>query len=278
VRKAFFICLGLWFLATTFSSAAAEEQPIWRINLETYPEMMTQNIVLRFYGDLLVINSEAGNCVLIFDRKSQQMVDDKETRRAVSLLLVNSCPRTRFRKRFPEVNLLECWKEMVLEQVGGIGLSNEEPMEYYLRLPGNERVLLFHGSHRNCWPGDPHFVGDDQILVNQCNGKSLVLNTRGTKLYSFTKLSEAYIALNDEGTRFAVFERSSSLLHEFEGTNRLKVSVFRSADGRKIFERKWHLGDRDGINDGRIALSNDGSLLAIARGGEVQIFRLPVTH
>lgn len=278
MRKAFFICLGLWFLATTFSSAAAEEQPIWRINLETYPQMLTQNIMLRFYGDLLVIYSEAGNCVLIFDTKSQRMVDDKETRRAVSLFLVNPCPLTRFRKRFPEVNVLECWKGMALEQVGGIGFRNEEPTEYYLRLPAKQRVLLFHGNHRNCWPGDPHFVGDGQILVNQCNGKALVLNTKGTKLYSFPKLSEAFIALNDEGTRFAAFERSSSFLHEFEGTNRLKVKVFRSADGRKIFERKWHLGDGDGISDGRIALSNDGSLLAIARGGEVQIFRLPVMH
>ncbi len=238
--------------------------------------MKTQNIVLRFYGDLLVIYSEAGNCVLILDRKSQQMVDDKETRRAISLFLVNPCPLTRFRKRFPEVNVLECWKEMVLEQVGGIGLGDEGPTEYYLRLPGKERVRLFHG---NCWPEDPHFVGDDQILVNQCNGKALVLNTKGRKLYSFPRLSMAYIALSDQGTRFAAYERSSSFLHELEGTtNRLKVRVFRSSDGKKIFERKWHRAEGEGTNDGQIALSNDGSRLAIVRGQEVQIYLLPEPH
>jgi len=253
--------------------AIAEERPAWRINLQTYwsqPDIST--IELKFHGDLLVVYSEDGNGALIFDSKSQRMVNDTETRSAALTSLVDSCQRTRFRKRFPEVNVLECWKGMVLEQIGGIGLRDEGPTEYYLRLPGKERVRLFHG---NCWPGDPHFVGGDQILVNQCRGKAIVFNTKGRELYTFPRLSEAYIALSDEGTRFAAYERSSSFLHEFEGTNRLKVSVFRSSDGKKIFERKWHLEDGEGINDRRIALSRDGSILAIAHRGEVQIFFLP---
>ena len=52
------------------------------------------------------------------------------------------------------------------------------------------------------------------------------------------------------------------------------MKVFHSSDGKKLFEYRWNVTADEGITDGRVALSDDGSLVALVRGHEVFIFAL----
>jgi hypothetical protein len=64
----------------------------------------------------------------------------------------------------------------------------------------------------------------------------------------------------------------SSLLHQLTGTiDRVRVSVFQTSNGKKLFKLGWHARG-ELTRDGRIALSDDGLLLALVRSGEVLVF------
>src|SRR5437764_1628418 len=84
-----------------------------------------------------------------------------------------------------------------------------------------------------------------------------------------------YLTSDLNGTRFAAYERDASFLHSLEGTtNKLRVKVFHSSDGKKLFEYRWNVTADEVITDGRVALSDDGSLVSLVRGHEVFIFAL----
>jgi hypothetical protein len=155
---------------------------------------------------------------------------------------------------------------MTIVQIGGIGFKKTEPAEFYLQDLGKEKVLIFRARKR-CQPGAPRFISDQLILLRPCND-NVVVDKKGRKVYDMPRLSFYYLTMNRDGTRFAVYERDESFFHQFEGTDRLRVKVFRSSDGTKLFDYRWHLAD-EATNDGRIALSDDGSLLGmIAAAGE----------
>jgi len=164
---------------------------------------------------------------------------------------------------------------MRLEQIGGIGRASQKgPAEYYLQEPGKEKVLLFRG---NCNATDPRFVGDNRIFLHTCGTKNVVVDKRGQRLYKMPKLTDPYIAVNREGTRFVVHERDSSFLGQFnDTTDRKRMTVFRSSDGSKVFEYRWGQVEGDGLNDGRVALSDNGSLIALIRGRELMVFVIPL--
>jgi len=163
---------------------------------------------------------------------------------------------------------------MNIEQIGGVDLHETHLAEYYLREPGREKMLIFR-AQRRCQPGDPRFISDDYILLRPCNN-NMVVNKEAKKIYDMPNLGWYYLTLNREGTRFAVYQRNVSFWHELEGTtNRLRVRVFRSSDGRKLFDYPWHTNGDDPNYDGRIALSDDGSLVAIIRREELLVFAVP---
>jgi hypothetical protein len=104
-----------------------------------------------------------------------------------------------------------------------------------------------------------------------------VVDKRGQRLYKIPKLTDPYIATNREGTRFVVYERDSSFLGQFNDTSdKKRIKVFRSSDGKKLLEYRWGLIDGDRLNDGRVALSDDGSLAGLIRGREVMVFAVPL--
>jgi hypothetical protein len=105
----------------------------------------------------------------------------------------------------------------------------------------------------------------------------VVINNDGEQIYQLPVLSFPYIAVSAGGTRFAVFERDESFFHELQGTtDRARVSVFETSRGKKLFGFAWHVKG-ESTRDKRIALSDDGSLLAVVRAGEVLVFALPTS-
>ncbi|HYL92741.1 MAG TPA: hypothetical protein VEW69_06245, partial [Alphaproteobacteria bacterium] len=98
---------------------------------------------------------------------------------------------------------------------------------------------------------------------------------KGEQVYALPKLSDAYVIPNHNGTRFVTYERIASFLCLVCETEKLRVQVFRSADGKKLFEYQWRLSDApDSISSGRVALSDDGALVALIRGEEVLVFAI----
>jgi len=193
---------------------------------------------------------------------------------SLSLPPWDECPRTEFREPFPAANIVDCRKQMVIEQIGGIGLLGPtEPAQFYVEEPGREKTLIFR-AYEKCQPGDPKFISDDLILLRQCHN-DVVVNKKGKHIYKLPKLADCYVTPSADGTRFAVYERDASFFSEIEGrTDKLRVRVFRTSDGHKVFDHRWHAG-HEAINDGRVALSDDGLLLAFMEGDEVLVFRLP---
>jgi hypothetical protein len=254
------------------------QKPVWQIDLDQFGGSSKQDgpaTGLKFYGPLVVVYSGS-----IYDRTMHPiLVIEAETGRpvpmdrmvSVSLPSWDECNRTLFKKPFPEVNVVDCRDHMTIEQVGGIGRGpTKGDAEYFLQEGNSGRALLLRNR---CSTSDPRFVGEQQILLTLCNGKQIVVNKQGQKIYDFPKLIDPYITSNMQGTRFVVQERNQSLLGQLnDTTDKKRMKVFRSSDGKKLFEYRWGQVDGDRLNDGRVALSDDGSMVALIRGNEVMLF------
>ena len=256
------------------------QQPLWRLDLRDagyqFEEAETS---IKFYGPYLMVYSgsiDSGSMRrrLVFEKENGRLVPQSQLA-GVFLPLWDECGRTLVKKAFPEVNVIDCRNQMKLEQVGGIGRGAQKgDSTYYLQEPGKEKVLLFRG---HCNAIGPRFVGDNYILLNRCGARNVVVDKRGQKLYEMLRLVDPYIATNREGTRFVVYERDSSFLGQFNDTSdKKRIKVFRSSDGKKLLEYRWGLVDGDRLNDGRVALSDDGSLAALIHGREVMVFVVPL--
>lgn len=256
------------------------QQPLWRVDLRDVGYQFAEaETGIKFYGSFLVVYSgsiDSGSMRqrLVFEKENGRLVPQDHLA-GISLPLWDECWRALFKKAFPEVNVIGCRNQMKLEQVGGIGRGAQKgDTTYYLHEPGKERVLLFRG---HCNAIDPRFVGDNHILLNLCGNRNVVVDKRGQKLYEMPRLVDPYIATNREGTRFVVYERDSSFLGQFnDTTDKKRMKVFRSSDGKKLLEYRWGLVDGDKLNDGRVALSGDGSLAALIHGREVIVFVVPL--
>jgi hypothetical protein len=172
-------------------------------------------------------------------------------------------------------------KQMVVRQVCDVESCSEPPgkplvrdVKFYLKKPHEEPALLFHD---HCLVQYPQFLGDEYVLFFRCNLKSVVINSEGKQVYQLPAFEFPYVTVSSGGTRFAVFERSASFFHELVGTtNRARVSVFQTSNGKKLFKLAWHVNG-ESTADGRAALSDDGLQVAVVRLGEVLVFKLPVS-
>jgi len=173
------------------------------------------------------------------------------------------------------------WKQTVVKQVCDVESCSEPPgkplvrdVKFYLKKPDEEPVLLFHD---HCLVEYPQFLGNEYFLFFRCNLKSVVINSEGKQVYQLPVFEFNYVTASNGGTRFAVFERSASFFHELTGTtNRARVSVFQTSNGKKLFKLAWHVKG-ESTADGRVALSDDGFQVAVVRLGEVLVFELPVS-
>src|SRR5262249_3006517 len=188
----------------------------WRIDLHALQSERPQDeMTLKLSGPFLVVyagslvypGSEVGwvrTPQLVFDSKAGQLLS-RESLAGLSLPAWDECPRTRFRKAYPAVNTIDCRKQMTIEQIGGIGLKEAEPAEFYLQEAGKEKGLILRARER-CRPGDPRFISDELILLRPCYD-NVVVDKKGNKVYDMPRLSYYYLTLDREGIKFAVYER-----------------------------------------------------------------------
>lgn len=281
------IILGYGALMLFFGaemSHAKDQKPLWRIDLQALGvERARDEVTIKYSGSHLVVyvgSSYVSGREAVWVREPRLVLDSikgeavsGEGWSELSLPPWDDCPRTRSGKEAHGLEVVDCRKQMVIERTRGNG-TKFDPSEYYLHEPGKERVLIFRARSR-CHPDNPKFINDEHILLQSCDRNYLVVNKKGEKIYGMPNLAEPYLTLNSAGTRFAVYERDSSFFHSLEGTtDKLRVRVFRSSDGEMLFDYRWHTRGDDPTYDGRIALSDDGSLLAILQKEEALIFAL----
>jgi hypothetical protein len=260
------LVLALFSFAAGGSSR--DERPAWDIDLQPFGYGWDHDTSLKFSGRFLVIYPDSHvNTRIVFDYETHKQASE-ESLRGISLPPWGDPEITRFRKPAPAVNVIGRLGDTLLEQIDGVGWSPGRP-EYYLQEPGKQRIAIFQPK---CIPPDPKIVGRELVLLHLCSGKNMVVDQSGQKKYSFANLTFADVAPNDRGTRFLTYERKNSLFHQ--GTYWKRLRVFRSIDGKKLFEYRWR-AEGDYTNTDRAALSDDGSWLALVRSGKVLMFALP---
>lgn len=268
IKLAAVFTLLLALFGFTAWATPRNERPAWEIDLQPFGYGWDHDTSLKFAGRLLVIYPDSHvNARIVFEYETRKQLS-AESLRGIPLPPWGDPELTRFRKPAPAVNVIGRWRNTLLEQIDGVGWNPGRP-EYYLQEAGTQRIPLFQPK---CIPPDPTIVGRELVLLHLCNGKNVVVDQRGQKKYNFPNLKWADVAPNDRGTRFLTYERENSLFHV--GTYRKRLRVFRSIDGKKLFEYRWR-AEGDYTNADRAALSDDGSWLALVRSGKVLMFALP---
>ena len=265
---------AIFLLCLTPYSCATEQQPAARIDLHPfgYQTELWGDTAVRFSGLFLLVYADNNytrtmRLRLAFNTEARQLVSQKD----MAGLSLPDESRLRMQGGPSQAHIVARWKQMMIEEVVTVASKGPDRREYYLHEPDREKLLLFGGR---CPSDSPNFLGDDRILIHLCNHRHIVVDKKGRKIYDLPALSLPYIAPALRGDRFVVYERDTTLFHQFEGTNRLRVKVFRSSDGKKLFEYRW-TPSNERTNDGRVALSDDGSLVALVQAGEILIFTLP---
>jgi hypothetical protein len=162
----------------------------------------------------------------------------------------------------------------------------------YLEEPDTGKILLNSGHHVE----SATFVAPDRFLVQGnfedkpgcaiCNFHTVVLDKTGAARYKLDPYNWGYIALNRAATRFALNDNTASSVRKriapllifsenvfYEDMGR--VRLFSSEDGGKLFEYRWRLRTYENRAEGRVALSDDGSVLALIAGSHLLVFRIP---
>lgn len=112
-------------------------------------------------------------------------------------------------------------------------------------------------------------IDASHIYIEPCSEGAFTADRNGKHLYAMPHFKFWDLASNKSETRFAVFERGRSFLHEFgQGTyDRLRVIVYRTDTGEKLFERKWSASATEHPVFEGVALSDDGSVVYLCREG-----------
>jgi hypothetical protein len=137
------------------------------------------------------------------------------------------------------------------------------------------RSFLYEGK-KSCSPAAA-ILNKSKIYIESCSG-TFVADTSGRRVYKMQGFKYWDIVPNRLGTRFAVFERGRSAWHEFgQGTyDKLRLLVYETDNGEKLFDHKWAASQTEHPGQERIGLSEDGSTLYLcpASGPSVE-FRIP---
>jgi hypothetical protein len=256
---------------------ASAPRPSWSVDLQTRGVTENSEAVVLFCGPFLIVYPEKDPSPLVVDIATHRQV--REERKAqlpcnVRHALLQSTSHlpdlsSRVVARRKEMSVVQICDQPICAQPPG--KPSVRDSKFYLRVPGREDTLIWQA---HCLPSLPVFLSDDRILVFNCDMKTLVVDRSGRQAYGLPTFSMPWFALDREGSRFAVYERDSSFFHQFEGTDRLRLRVYRSSDGKELFKLRWRPGN-EAFNDGRVALSDDGALLALLRGGQLLVFALP---
>jgi hypothetical protein len=105
-------------------------------------------------------------------------------------------------------------------------------------------------------------LNSSRVFVEGCS-RTFVADLNGVIQYKLHRFSFFDIAPNRTGTRFAVFERGRSAWHDLANSSydKLRLLVYSTKNGKKLYERKWRQAPQELVDEARISLSDDGSTL-----------------
>lgn len=257
------LCAGVLLVLVWLSDAHGQSnspgKPIRRINLRS----------LGYDKDDLITIAFCKGAVLIYQRRPGE---------TLALGPCDGPPQEQAHNSSARTHVVAQRKQMAIEQVCDQESCKESPgaprirsVKYYLKRPDTAPVLLFE---EHCLGTPPLFLADEYILFVQCDLKNVVVNDQGKQLYQLPAFAFPFVAVSRDGTRFAVYERDVSFWHGLAGTtDRIRVSVFQTLNGKKLFKLGWHTNG-EAAEEGQMSLSDDGSLLAVVRSGEVLVFAI----
>ncbi|HEY6763287.1 MAG TPA: hypothetical protein VI386_00830 [Candidatus Sulfotelmatobacter sp.] len=150
---------------------------------------------------------------------------------------------------------------------------------------GPERTVcrvLVGEVNRNC--GNPEFISNDVLALLTPHGVTLVPKTGGAALFKTSFRDDEWLGSrlypSADGTRFAVTvsaHKGGSALLDIGFRNVLKrIIVYDLPSGKAVYTlnaKQQKVEDVSGV-----ALSHDGSLLAILSGGLVNVYKLSSGH
>jgi hypothetical protein len=148
--------------------------------------------------------------------------------------------------------------------------------QLFLLTPAGQRTPLYTDKNTYCSVA-ASFLNNDHIYLQTCSKGAFVSDLNGAVLYRMHNFKYSDIAPNKSGTRFAVFERGRSAWHEFgQGTyDKLRLLVYSTADGKRLFEHKWRQAADEIVGREKIELSDDGSTLSFHSQKGTQVFSVP---
>jgi len=130
-----------------------------------------------------------------------------------------------------------------------------------IQFENGRRVHLYTDKKPRCFLRAA-LLNPSRVFIEGCS-RTFVADLSGVVQYKLHSFVFFDIVPNRMGTRFAVFERGRSAWHDLaDGSyNKLRLLVYSTEDGRKLYTRKWSQAPDELIIEARISLSDDGSTL-----------------
>ena len=121
------------------------------------------------------------------------------------------------------------------------------------------------------------FLNSDRILLTRFKRKNIVIDRAGDIKYTLPSYLYADYIPDQTGTRFVVYERGRSISHQLsDGSyNKMRVAVFSTDHGEKLFEYKWSALKNEDVHGFGVRISDDGSKLYLERATGLTTFSLP---
>jgi len=133
--------------------------------------------------------------------------------------------------------------------------------QLFIQFENGRRVHLYTDEKPRCFLRAA-LLNPSRVFIEGCS-RTFVAGLSGVVQYTLHRFLFFDIVPNRMGTRFAVFERGRSAWHDFANGsyNKLRLLVYSTDDGRKLYTRKWSQSPGELIVEARISLSDDGSTL-----------------
>jgi hypothetical protein len=146
--------------------------------------------------------------------------------------------------------------------------------QLFIQFEDGRRVPLYTPQEPRCI-SKAALLNSSRVFIEGCS-RAFVADLNGGLQYKLQKFRFFDLVPNRMGTRFAVFERGRSAWHELSNGSydKLRLVVYSTKDGKKLFERKWSESPGELVIGARIALSDDGSTLYLQQG-QTTTYSLP---
>jgi hypothetical protein len=151
--------------------------------------------------------------------------------------------------------------------------------QLFLVAASGQRTHLYTDKKQHC-SVTASFLNEDHIYIETCSRGAFVADLGGAVRYKMPSFKYWDVVSDKLGTRFAVFERGRSPWHEFgqETYDKLRLLVYSTADGKKLFERRWKQSADEVVGQEKIELSDDGSTLFLHSQKGTQTFFVREPH